>query len=335
MIEFRDVTKRYGRRGAGTDALRDVSLTFSAGSVWAVVGPNGAGKSTLLSLLLGFIRPSAGLVTIADDLPGDYLRERGAGYLPERFSLPPQWRTGEAIRLLARLDDTGGTPAEGRHATTTHASGATFTDGPAATHGKGTGGLSAGDRSASSADRAIDLLGLEPHLDKRIGELSRGLLQRVGLAQALLAGRSLIVLDEPTEGLDPVWRVRLRDIVAALRSEDRTIVIASHDLAELERIADRAVVLDKGAVREVLDVRGTVTAARYRIRLAVPFADLTDTFPGAVSAGEREYIVTVTGAAELSQRLGGLIALGAVLASVEPILPDLEERVRTALDTEA
>lgn len=301
MIELKGVTRRYGRRGAGTEALRDVSLKLSAGSVWAVVGPNGAGKSTLLSLLLGFIRPSEGDVTIEGELPGDYLREHGAGYLPERFALPPQWRTGEAIRLLARLDGTSG---------------------------------AAVDRTKPASNHAVELLGLGPHLDKRIGELSRGLLQRVGLAQALLAHRSLIVLDEPTEGLDPVWRVRLRDMISGLRSADRTVVIASHDLAELERVADRAVVLDSGSVREILDVRGPDTAAHYRIRLAVPFPDLTLAFPGAVSAGNLEHIVSVTGAAELTQRLGGLIALGAVVAAVEPIRPDLEERVRTALDTE-
>lgn len=295
MIELTDLTKRYGRRGAGTEALRDVSLALPSGSVSAVVGPNGAGKSTLLSLLLGFVRPSDGDVMIAGELPADYRRERGAGYLPERFSLPPQWRTGEAIRLLARLDRA----------------------------------------SDAAADGAIDLLGLAPHVDKRTGELSRGLLQRVGLAQALIARRSLIVLDEPTEGLDPVWRVRLRDIIAGLRSDDRTIVIASHDLAELERIADRAVVLDRGAVREIIDVRGPGTAARYRIRLDVPCSDVTLAFPDAVATGELEYVVSVTGAAELSQRLGGLIALGGVVAAVEPVQPGLEDRVRTALDGEA
>lgn len=295
MIELSVVSKRYGRKGAGTEALRDVSFTLPAGSVWAIVGPNGAGKSTLLSLLLGFIRPSAGRIAIAGELPGDYRRVRGAGYLPERFRLPPRWRTGEAMRLLARLDGV----------------------------------------SAAAADSSIDLLGLRPHLDKRIDELSRGLLQRVGLAQALLAPRSLIVLDEPTEGLDPVWRVRLRDIVAGLRAEDHTIVIASHDLAEIERIADRAVVLDGGCIREILDVRTSDAAAHYRIRLAVPFVDVAHAFPGAVGTGELEYVVNVTGPAELSQRLGGLIALGAVIAAVEPVRPDLEERVRIALDIDA
>lgn len=294
MIELIDVTRRYGRKGAGTEALRQVSLTLSAGAVWAVVGPNGAGKSTLLSVLLGFIRPTEGDVTIAGESPRDYLREHGAGYLPERFSLPAHWRAGEALRMFARMEGA----------------------------------------SAADADRAIELMDLGAHLDKQTGELSRGLLQRVGLAQALLAQRSLVVLDEPTEGLDPVWRVRLRDVVSGLKSENRVIVIASHDLSELERIADHALVLDDGEVRDVLDIRAPDSTLEYRLTLAAPSDQVSVAFPGAERLSELEYTLAVTGPAELSQRLGGLIALGGVVAAVEPVRADLEERVRTALDGE-
>jgi ABC-2 type transport system ATP-binding protein len=295
MIELIDVTRRYGRKGAGVEALSDVSLTLSAGAVWAVVGPNGAGKSTLLSLLLGFIRPSEGTVSIDGEPPRDYLREHGAGYLPERFTLPRQWRAGEALRMLARLERA----------------------------------------SPAQADRAIELMDLGPHLGKTTGELSRGLLQRVGLAQALLARHALIVLDEPTEGLDPIWRVRLRDVVTELRSEGRTVVIASHDLSELERIADYALVLDAGAVRDVLDVRAPYQNTEYHIHLAAPFDLLIDAFPGADRLDDVHYLVNVAGPAELSQRLGGLIALGALIVAVEPASADLEGRVRTALDGDA
>lgn len=295
MIELHEVTKRYGRKGAGTDAVRDVTLTIPSGSVWAMVGPNGAGKSTLLSLLLGFIRPTHGTITIAGELPRDYLREQGAGYLPERFSLPARSRTVDVIRLFARLERA--IPAD--------------------------------------ADRAIALLGLEPHLDRQTNELSRGLLQRLGLAQAVLARRSLIILDEPTEGLDPIWRVRLRDILSELRADDRTVIIASHDLSEVERIADRALVLDNGAVRDVLDVRARAAALHYRIRFAQPFDDVGGAFPDATRIDDLAYVVVVTGPADLSLRLGGLIALGALIDTVEPVRPGLEERVRGTLDGEA
>jgi ABC-type multidrug transport system ATPase subunit len=295
MIQISSVTKRYGRKGAVPDALSDASLAIPDGAVWAVVGPNGAGKSTLLSLLLGFIRPTTGTVEIAGEVPRDYLRGSGAGFLPERFSLPPGWRVGDALRAFARLERV----------------------------------------DAAAAVAAAAMFGLEDHAGRPAADLSRGLLQRLGLAQALLARRSLIVLDEPTEGLDPVWRVRLRDIIAELRAPDRIIIIASHDLAEVERVADRAVVLDRGTVREVLDIGAGGGTSTYRIALGAPFDDVATMFPDAVRAGERDWTVTVGGSAELSQRLAALLAQGALVEAVEPLRSGLEERVRGALEGDA
>jgi ABC-2 type transport system ATP-binding protein len=297
MIELDSVTKRYGRRRTRPAALSDVSLHVPAGAVWAVVGPNGAGKSTLLALVLGFIRPSAGAVRVGGSRPRDYLRDEGAAYLPERFDMPAAWRVRDALHMLARLDGDDGRAAAG----------------------------------------AADRLGLGPHLDKRAGELSRGLLQRVGLAQTLLARRALVVLDEPTEGLDPLWRIRLRDIIGELRADGRTVLLASHDLAEVERVADRAVLLDGGRVREVLDTTGAGDDdALYRVRLAAPFATATDAFPDAAFAADGlAFTATVSGPAELSARLGALIALGAVVAGVEPARQPLEQRVRDALGGDA
>jgi ABC-2 type transport system ATP-binding protein len=310
MVELERVSKRYGRRGAAARALHDVSLQIPAGSIWAVVGPNGAGKSTLLSLIMGFVRPSAGRITVGGAPPRDFVRDEGASYLPERFSIPGEWKVGSALRMFARLEGA----------------------------------------DAAAADRVVALLGLERHLHKRAGELSRGLLQRVGIAQALLVPRSLVVLDEPTEGLDPMWRIRLRDIVADLRAEGRTILLASHDLGEVERTADRALLLEQGAVRGVLETRVPAdSATAYRITLERPFDRTPDVFPGAVAtdagaaAGERgaaaaqggAWLVTVAGPVELSERMGALIGLGAVVSAVEPVRQPLEDRVRAALQEES
>lgn len=292
MVELEQVTKWYGRKRAGRHALHDVSLAVPEGAVWAVVGPNGAGKSTLLGLVLGFLRPSRGTVRLAGDAPRWFLRDHGAAYLPERFSLPPQWRVRDALRMFAGLDRGG----------------------------------------AGATDEAVALLGLEPHMDKRAGELSRGLLQRVGLAQALLAPRRLLVLDEPTEGLDPTWRIRLRDIIAARRG-NATILIASHDLAEVERVADRAVLLERGAVREVMDTRTPDAPTRYRITLAAPFERLAEAFPAAEPEPDgNAFTVSVADPVELSQRVAALVALGGIITAVEPVRLPLEQRVRDALE---
>jgi ABC-type multidrug transport system ATPase subunit len=293
MIELDHVTKRYGRRHGRPAALHDVTLQVPEGGVWAVVGPNGAGKSTLLALVLGFIHATKGRVLLAGAPPRDYLRDIGAGYLPEQFRVPGEWRTRDALRMFDRL----------------------------------------GGGDAPGADAVIAQFGLEPHLDKRTGELSRGLLQRVGLAQALLDRRPLVVLDEPTEGLDPVWRIRLRDILASLREAGTTVLMASHDLGEVERVADRAVLLEDGGVRDVIETRATDPPSTFRIRLAAPFGRIAEAFPDAAAdAGGTSFTVTVASAAELSERVGALIALGAVIAAVEPLRQPLEERVRDALE---
>jgi ABC-2 type transport system ATP-binding protein len=294
MIELDRVSKRYGRKGAYPEALHEVSAQVSSGEVCAVVGPNGAGKSTLLALVLGFMRASAGRVRIDGETPRDFVRARGAGYLPEQFHVPDVWTVGAALRLFARLE-----------------------------------------RAGADVSGAIARLGLESFLERRTGELSRGMLQRLGLAQALLAPHPLLVLDEPTEGLDPIWRIRLRDILRELRTAGCTVLLASHDLAEVERVADRAIVLDRGTVRTVLHTRVSGDSARYRISLQAPLPEITAAFPQAEPVDGTSFTVTVDSAKELSERLGALLALGGVVTAVEPVRRPLEERVRDTLAGDA
>jgi ABC-2 type transport system ATP-binding protein len=299
MVVIESVTKRYRRSRAVPEprpALDGVSLVFERGETHAVVGPNGAGKSTLFSIILGFLHPTAGDVTIEGDDPGRYLRRHGAAYLPERFVLPPAWRVGEALVAFARMERLG-------------------------------------RASAARADAAVARFGLEPELDARIGELSRGTLQRVGLAQAYLAPRALLVLDEPTEGLDPIWRLNLRALLAELRAEGRTVLLASHDLGEVERVADRATVIDAGTIRETLELRAAPDGDEYVIRLAGPAPALGETFPAAepIDDDGRAFRARVGNTHELNTRIAALIEQGGLIVAVEPVGTPLEERVRRAL----
>jgi ABC-2 type transport system ATP-binding protein len=293
MIEIELLGKTFGTRRQPVHALRDVSLSIGPG-VWAVVGPNGAGKSTLFALLLGFLRPTSGAVTIDGVSPRRYLRRQGAAYLPERFRLPPEWPVGVAIRALARLE---GVPT---------------------------------DQANDRADAALERFGLEDHADKAVGALSRGLNQRLGLAQTLLTDRDLVVLDEPTEGLDPLWRVRFRDLVAGLRAAGRTVLLASHELAEVERLADRVILLEAGQVKEILDVRGAQEpATRYRLDVDADPDAMAMAFPDA-DLTVRPVMVTVADAAELSHRLAALLQAGGIVRAVSPE-GGLEDRIRRTL----
>jgi ABC-type multidrug transport system ATPase subunit len=300
MIQLSAVSKRYGppRPGAGTLAVRELTLDIPRGGCRAVVGPNGAGKTTLFGLVLGFLRPTAGDVEIEGDDPRRYIRRHGAGYLPERFSVPPEWPVRAALLAFAKLE-----------------------------------GLRAA--AAARADEALERFGLTGHADRAFGELSHGLKQRVGLAQAFLGERDLIVLDEPTEGLDPLWRIRLREAVGALRARGATVLIASHDLAEVERMADHVIVIDRGAVRQVFQTRADAAPRAFALRLETPSDEVARLFPGAQSLDSAPgalYHVTVDDARDLSGRLAALLATGAVLAAMHPLGEPLEERVRRALD---
>jgi ABC-2 type transport system ATP-binding protein len=298
MIVLDGVVKAYGAtrrtRLARPPALDRVTLEFTRGAVHAVVGPNGAGKSTLFGLVLGFLHPTKGAVEIDGEEPRDFLAHSGAAYLPERFALPPEWRVRDALRYLSLLE-------RGR-------------DGDAA------------------ADHALEAMGLAPYADRRIGQLSRGLLQRTGIAQALLSARELVVLDEPTEGLDPIWRIRLRDEIARMCDAGRTVLIASHDLTEVERVADRVVMLGGGTVREIIDARAGDAVQRWVIHVERGAGALQRCFPDAeaVDAGDDagDFLVGAADAADLSTRLAAFLDAGGIVASVRAAELDLERRVR-------
>jgi ABC-type multidrug transport system ATPase subunit len=219
MIRLEEVSKEYGLFGRRVPALDAVSLDVPRGASIGIVGPNGAGKSTLLRLLLGYLRPTSGALRIDGLAPREYVERFGIAYVPERPAVPPRWTVRHALHAFAALGDVE--PWR--------------------------------DRVAG----ALADLGLEPVAERRIGALSKGNLQRLALAQALMGDRSILILDEPTDGVDPEWRARIRELLGRWRAADpdRLLLFASHDLDEVERVADRVVVLLDGRIREVLDLR--------------------------------------------------------------------------------
>jgi ABC-2 type transport system ATP-binding protein len=286
VIRFEGVSKTYTtlvtRRKVA--ALADFSLELNRGEVVGIAGPNGAGKSTLISLLLGFLKPSSGQVSI-DGMPArDYVESRGVGYLTELVNVPGNLRVPAALGRIAVL---AGIP---RHQRTT------------------------------AVLEVMTRLGLDEHASKRVKQLSKGNLQRLGLGQAMLGDYEVMVLDEPTHGLDPVWTARFRDIVRELRRPDRVVLIASHNLDELEALSDRVAILDRGRLQQVVSA-ATVTHADV-INWRIVFEgqpDVTAMLPGSAPVEGRpgSWRVTMT-RAELSRGLGELLRDGAVLVECAP-----------------
>jgi ABC-2 type transport system ATP-binding protein len=277
-------------------AVDGVSFGVARGEVMGIAGPNGAGKSTLIAMLLGFLSADEGAVTVDGLAPRAYVERTGIAYLPELMNLPLTWRTDEAIDRLATL---AGIPKAER---------------------------------AAARERVIEAVGIGEHRRKRLKALSKGNLQRLGLAHALLTDRPVVVFDEPTHGLDPVWTTRFRDIVAGLRRPDRTIVIASHNLDELERLCDRVAIIDRGKVQRIVtvrDVAGSTAPRRWRVRVAAGIEALAAQLEAPVVTGDSlECLADVAG---LNRALAAAIAQGALVTAVAPAESSLEEAFRTAV----
>lgn len=301
MIEFHGVGKQYNPLfGKQVRAVSEFTLDVVAGEVLGIAGPNGAGKSTLINLLLGYLSPTEGSVRVAGMKPRAYVERRGVGYLSELVNIPPGWTTDGALRRYATL---AGVPRQGVRA---------------------------------RVDVVIDMLGLEEHRRKRVKALSKGNLQRLGLAQALLRDEvSVMVLDEPTHGLDPVWTQRFRELVQGLRRPDRAILLASHNLDELERVADRVAIIDQGRLQRIVDIRGraapSVGAVRYRLVVAGDDHAVLAHFPGATLSGRGEIDVTAESLDALNLMVAEAIRAGTRFIAVAPAHSALERQFREAV----
>ena len=299
VIKFQNVGKTYrSLLGNSVKAVEEFSLEVGEGEIFGIAGPNGAGKSTLIAMLLGYLRPTTGKLEVGGLPARAYVERHGIGYLSELVAINPKWR---ADRALVRFATLAGIPEA---------------------------------RVSGQVDEVIALLGLHEHREKKIKALSKGNLQRLGLAQALLRQERILILDEPTHGLDPVWTQRFREIVGDLRRPDRTILIASHNLDELQRLADRVAIIDHGRLQRVVSTgfdqqRDSIT--RYRIVVASGEARLEEVFPGAEAGGKGEYSVIVRSIHELNTSLADLIGRGALVSSVVPERSVLEQQFREAV----
>ncbi len=210
MIQVQNVAKFYG----SAQALADVSFSVPEGEVVGLLGPNGAGKTTILKILTGYLQPDAGQVMVDGiDVVAEPRRAQACiGYLPENAPLYPELSVQAHLKLMA---DLRGVPA---------------------------------DEQRARLSEAIYATGLQERLTQPIGELSKGFRQRVGLAQAILHRPRLLILDEPSVGLDPTQIVEMRHLIKRL-AQQSTVLFSTHILPEVEALCDRVIILINGAVR--------------------------------------------------------------------------------------
>ncbi len=259
MISVAGVTKRFG----SFTAISDLTFEVGSGEIVGLLGPNGAGKSTTMRILAGVFPPSSGIARVAGfDVVAEPLRARASvGYFPERVAAYLDMTVRSYLDYVGRMKSV-------RRAAL-----------------------------AGQTDAALQACGLGPVAGRIIGSLSKGFRQRVGIAQALTGEPKVLILDEPTAGLDPEQVAEIRDLIRGLK-RDRTVVLSTHILTEVESTCDRVIILHRGRIvavdtpdnlnrkiqragRVVLEVNAPVAAARTRLQ----------TLPGVVSATAQAHAV--------------------------------------------
>jgi ABC-2 type transport system ATP-binding protein len=302
VIEARELTKYFG----ATCAVDRVSFTLQHGDVIGLLGPNGSGKTTIMRMLTGFFPPTSGQAWIAGrDVQEDSLAvRRRLGYLPEQVVLYPDLPVRRFLEFVATVK-----------------------------------GVAAGRRRAH-VDEVIGACGLGEVARKLMRKLSRGYRQRVGLAQALLNDPDVLVLDEPTVGLDPRQTVEIRTLIRALAGR-RTVLLSTHILPEASMVCDRVIIIDRGRVVAEDTAAGLARrlegATRTLVRVAGPPAEVYGALAGiagvervearepAGTDGHTFVVVSTTGEAARGEIAALVVRRGWGLLEVSPLQPTLEE----------
>jgi ABC-2 type transport system ATP-binding protein len=273
--------------------VRGLSLQVPRGEIFGFLGPNGAGKSTSIKMLLGLVRPTDGHATVLGAPVGDVETRRRIGFLPEDFRFYDWLTAAELLRFHGRLCGMTATALRSR------------------------------------VPEMLDLVGLTAHADRRVRGFSKGMLQRIGLAQALVHEPELVFLDEPTSGLDPMGRRMVRDILNAERRRGATVFLNSHLLGEVEITCDRVVFIKAGEVVAAQNLRDATpkdvrVVAHVRGMSDAAMEDLVRETTGAQLDAER-LIFSVRTNDEIPGVVRALVGHGVELFDLSPERVPLEE----------
>jgi ABC-2 type transport system ATP-binding protein len=286
VLEFDELTKEYRNFPSRKRlrALDQFSLKVEEGEIFGFLGPNGAGKSTAIHLAMGFMRPTSGSGRMLGQPFGNPKTRRKVGFLAENVALYHR-RAERLVRFYGALNNMGGALLKRK------------------------------------AREALQAVGLQDLANRNVGKFSRGMLQRIGLAQALVNDPELLILDEPTSALDPLARVAVREFLLRARSEGKTIFLSSHLLSEVELVCDRVAVLHRGKLMRTGKTDELLRAgeqmevvARGIIQGAIPGAQFRDSLT----------ILTVASQAQRST-LERIWELGGEVVSVNPVKRSLEQ----------
>jgi len=293
-IQTNGLTKVYSSafKKKQVQALVDLHLGVPAGTIFGLLGPNGAGKTTLVKLLLGITFPTFGDATVLGEPTSNYKVKKRVGYLPENHKYPPYLTGGEVMNFFGKLSGLKGKYLE------------------------------------KKIDELLDMMKLLKWKKTKVKNYSKGMMQRLGLAQAMINDPELIFLDEPTDGVDPIGRKEIRDILIDLKKQSKTIFLNSHLLSEVELITDRVGILNKGKlIREGTVQELTEKKEEYFLRIEGD----SKPFPGnienvtATKLDDGRYSLNVASTEDLNKMIDKLRADGIMIYELIKHKNTLEE----------
>ena len=306
IISSDRITKVYSPRSRtrAVTALSEFSLSVKEGEIFGLLGPNGAGKTTFIKVLLGIVFPTDGSASMLGSVVGNTAAKARAGYLPENHKYPAYLSGEQVLRFFGQLSGMDGASL------------------------------------SRSIDEKLALVDMEKWRGMKTKKYSKGMMQRIGLAQALINDPQLLILDEPTDGVDPLGRKDIRDILMHLKQQGKTIFLNSHLLSEVELICDRVAILNKGkmvrqgTVRELTESEHTYTIG---IESALPEALRVqwDATRVQVTLKDGVLLANVADTAALNALIDELRSSGVLISWVTKQRSTLEDMFLKVLSKEA
>lgn len=299
VIETKELTKEYAAP-LGTKAylaLENLNLKVEQGEIFGFLGPNGAGKTTTIKILLGIIFPTSGTARVLDMPVGSRAAKKKIGYLPEGSYYHEFLRGEEVLSFYGHLYGLRGTDLD------------------------------------TKIDQALETVGLSHARKMQVKTYSKGMRQRIGLAQALLSDPEVLIMDEPTQGLDPIARREIRDILLRLRDEGKTLFVCSHELSEVEMICDRVIILNQGRVVEFGRLQDLIFSES---KFELSARGLPEDFEGSLKSKSEDYeiidrrgnewLITIPMTKEAREEVVALVeSKGGELISLRPSKDSLED----------
>ncbi|MDP4220762.1 MAG: ABC transporter ATP-binding protein [Bacteroidota bacterium] len=286
------LAKRFGTGPTSVPALQGVNISVQRGEIYGLLGPNGAGKTTFIKCLLGIVFPTGGAGHILGMPLGSIKAKERIGYLPENHRYPLHLSGEQVLSYFGKLSGVG-------HATLN-----------------------------ARIDETLALVGMSEWRTMKVRKYSKGMMQRLGLAQALINDPDLIILDEPTDGVDPVGRKEIRDVLTHLRERGKTVFLNSHLLSEVERISDRVAIMRQGEVITEGSVESlTSKKNQYDIRVEATALDSAKLVLGSVIQSETEGMIHAEfmSTEELNAAIDKLRRQGILIESLVPKRSSLED----------